>query len=188
MDLVTALSSIGIAKDIISIIIKTVLPKVKIIPSKLTIEKGEDYAEPILTIQNKKQDMLYDIQFAVITKDVSGEVLPDLLQIIKVDDQERGQKLDLGQGLVFNNSLIVDNCEFKGKAFQVMTLRDLKPMECRRIFLRVKPSCQLNFNIAVLKISNKPSVLTTKEGEINIPCFPIKGMKTFGPSFLIEKK
>jgi len=185
--MIDILSSLGLAAETISWIIKFVRPKVSVTPKKIKLDREDWGIESYFTICNKTDKPLYDVQILLWhhVKSVSESIFP--LTIKEIEGQDKDSQTSIGPIIVNTNVLIIDG-EVKDKKIKLLQLGYLNVKECRRVFYSFDPQLKGEIFFQAYNTSTEPPQTPKKPNSFGIVFKSPKDIKLLKGSFLMKRK
>lgn len=181
------LSSLGLAADTISRIIKFVQPKVSVTPKKIKLERADWEIESYFTICNKTEKPLYDVQIILWCNGANKFESKFPLTIKKIEDQEDDPETIIGPIVVNSNVQIIDG-EVKDNKIKILQLNYLEPKKCRRVFYSFDSQLKGEVLFHAFSISSEPPQTLKKTNSFGVIFKPPKEIKLSSVSFLMKRK
>lgn len=183
----TLLTSLGLASETIRWIIKFVQPKVSVTPKKIKLDSEDCGIEGYLTICNKTEKPLYDVQILLWhhVEGVSESTFP--LTIKKIEGQEDGPETRIGPIVANTNVLIIDG-EVKGNKVKLLQLGYLDPKKCIRVFYSFESPLKGGILAQAFNISSEPPQTLKKTNSFGIIFKPPRDIKLLSVSFFMKRE
>jgi hypothetical protein len=183
----TLLSSLGLAAETISWIIKFVQPKVNVTPKKFKLDCEDWGIEGYFTICNKTEKPLYDVQILLWHHVAGASESTFPLTIKKIEGQEDDPETRIGPIVVNTNVLIIDG-EVKDNKVKLLQLRYLDPKKCRRVFYSFDSQLKGEILSQAFSISSEPPQTLKKTNSFGVIFKPPKDIKLLSVSFLMKRE
>lgn len=182
----TLLTSLGLAAETISRIIKFVQPKVSVTPKTINLDREDWGIEGYFTICNKTEKPLYDVQILLWhhIDGVSESKFP--LTIKKIEGQEDGPESRIGPIVANTNFLIIDG-EVKDNKVKLIQIGYLDSKKSIRVFYSFDSIQKGEILVQAVSVSSTPTQTLKQTNKLAIPFKPPKDIKVSSISFFMKK-